>query len=240
MRDRSKTWPRMKNVDNASLKKRSLTCKLTGLFEDWALTSLVRQIAKDVYLMSIAVANNNKKLFFGRDLPDFHNVNTLWLSNLEANLKRKQYQLVWTLMIDKFRETLHSALNMQQQHITSWSTINLRLKDSVLAIDAGKDQGIYAQFNTRPFFQPNDDSFIPCSLWHDNSDVVVLADAKTYLQNLLATRQKGKSAFIRSARKTIIFNLEIDTSSSLTVKQKEVHTLSELADRYIKVRVKLI
>lgn len=101
------------------------------------------ECTKDAYLASIQTSNRSQHLFFSRDLPTMH----------------RHYQTLWTLIVSNLTDFLRRGCSATDAHLTKLKDINDRVLEAVNTIDPDRDQQIYVEFNTKPFFPPADKSF---------------------------------------------------------------------------------
>ncbi|EGN98055.1 hypothetical protein SERLA73DRAFT_55208 [Serpula lacrymans var. lacrymans S7.3] len=125
-----------------------------------------------VYLISTAVANKMKAKFYTEDLP-----------GLEDDLQ--------TRLVTKFVGILLQAQTIQIMHHDTLKDRFASVESALKAIDAGKDQDLFADHNIRPFTVPNDLRFEPCSSHYDTVYMNVEPAPKIFLQNKLA-RSRNK------------------------------------------------
>ncbi|EGO23646.1 hypothetical protein SERLADRAFT_370507 [Serpula lacrymans var. lacrymans S7.9] len=163
------------SVSNASQDHINLADAITAHITE-SLKTVERQNEegkkKPVYLISTAVANKMKAKFYTEDLP-----------GLEDDLQ--------TRLVTKFVGILLQAQTIQIMHHDTLKDRFASVESALKAIDAGKDQDLFADHNIRPFTVPNDLRFEPCSSHYDTADMNVEPAPKIFLQNKLA-RSRNK------------------------------------------------
>ncbi|KAH7884954.1 hypothetical protein F5I97DRAFT_1937294 [Phlebopus sp. FC_14] len=123
--------------------------------------------SKNVYLVSIAVANGTKAKFYNEDLP-----------TLEDDLQTK--------LVNACARILLQAQTVQGAH---QDALRDRLGSATVAIDGirpDRDQNVFMDHNVRPFTIPHDWAFEPCAGHYDTDEMCVEPVAKVFLQNKLA------------------------------------------------------
>ncbi|KAI0301167.1 hypothetical protein B0F90DRAFT_1817183 [Multifurca ochricompacta] len=125
--------------------------------------------AKNVYIISTAVANYVKDRFYTEDLTRVENSN--YITNAVTVLRHAQ-----TLQLGH-QDTL-------KEHV---SVVDAALTE----VDPKKDQNLFIEHNLRPFSSPTDWSFEPCASHYDTEDINIEGGAKIFLQNKLS-RSRAK------------------------------------------------
>ncbi|KAI9465047.1 hypothetical protein BJY52DRAFT_1184087 [Lactarius psammicola] len=125
--------------------------------------------AKNLYIISTAVANNVKDRLFTEDLARIEN----------------QHQHLQSNYITNVVTVLQHAQALQLSHYdvlkNQASVVGVALAD----INSKKDQALFIEHNLRPFTSPADWNFEPCASHYDTAEVNVEGGAKIFLQNKL-------------------------------------------------------
>ncbi|GLB45480.1 putative fes/CIP4, and EFC/F-BAR homology domain containing protein [Lyophyllum shimeji] len=165
--------------------------------------------SKNVYLISIAVANNAKAQFYNASLPELED----------------QFQLLQRRLAERFTKILQHSQALQLGHLDSLKNRVNRVEAALERVDAAKDQDLFIDHNLRPFTAPNDWVFEPCSGHYDTSEMSVEPTAKIFLQNKLS-RSRAKLEelvpLINTKRR------EQDLLSAQVAAYKADHTLSNI------------
>ncbi|KAF8440834.1 hypothetical protein L210DRAFT_3447746 [Boletus edulis BED1] len=130
--------------------------------------------SKNVYLVSIAVANRVKDKFYADDLP-----------NLEDS-----YQKLQTRLVENCTRVLLQAQTIQVSH---QEVLKDRLASVTAALDGiqpQKDQNLFIDLNIRPFTLPTDWGFEPCTTHYDTDEICLESSPKVFLQNMLARSRR--------------------------------------------------
>ncbi|KAI8451862.1 hypothetical protein BY996DRAFT_8525722 [Phakopsora pachyrhizi] len=113
--------------------------------------------AKNLYLISISVANEVQKRFYQIDLPRLQD----------------DFQSLWTL----------TTLKLYPQSLFAHNNHFLTETNS---ISPTNDQELFIDYNQRLFSEPQDFQFEPCPIWHNSEDFSLNAtEPKILLQNQL-------------------------------------------------------
>ncbi|KAF5369126.1 hypothetical protein D9615_010422 [Tricholomella constricta] len=126
--------------------------------------------SKNVYLISIAVANNAKAEFYKESLP-----------TLEDQLQHLQRRLV-----ERFTKILQHSQALQLGHLDSLRNRVNRVETALERVDAAKDQDLFIDHNLRPFTAPDNWAFEPCPTHYDTGEMSVDPAPKIFLQNKLS------------------------------------------------------
>ncbi|KIK97074.1 hypothetical protein PAXRUDRAFT_256847 [Paxillus rubicundulus Ve08.2h10] len=130
--------------------------------------------SKNVYLISIAVANSVKDKFYYEDLPNLQDI----------------FQDLQTRLVKNCATILLQAQTIQVAH---QDNLKNRLTSAMVAIDGiqpDKDQNIFIDSNIRSFNVPSDWVFEPCGGHYDTDGVCLEPTPKVFLQNKLARSRR--------------------------------------------------
>ncbi|KAI0269925.1 hypothetical protein BC834DRAFT_863984 [Gloeopeniophorella convolvens] len=126
--------------------------------------------AKNVYIISTAIANKMKDRFYAEDLRSIEN----------------QHQHLQSNYITNIVTVLHHAQALQLSHHDALKNQITIVDVSLNEIDPKKDQELFIEHNLRPFGAPADWGFEPCASHYDTDEVSVEGGAKVFLQNKLS------------------------------------------------------
>ncbi|TFK52285.1 hypothetical protein OE88DRAFT_1734304 [Heliocybe sulcata] len=126
--------------------------------------------SKNMYLLSIDVANKVKAKFYKDDLP----------------LLEDQFQNLQTQLLNQFTTILSQAQDLHTAHLDSLKDRVTKVQASLAKVDPKHDQDLFIDYNIRPFAPPADWTFEPCKSHYDTGDVSVEAAPKVFLQNKLS------------------------------------------------------
>ncbi|KAL1744496.1 hypothetical protein HDZ31DRAFT_38471, partial [Schizophyllum fasciatum] len=132
--------------------------------------------SKNNYLISIAVANRAKAKFFADDLPSLENVKGLL-----------------TRLVQRFSKIMLHSQALESAHLNTLKSRVSTVEAAFNAVDTGRDQQLFIDYNIRPFSAPPDFKFEPCTNYYDTDEMSVEEQPKIYLQNKLV-RSRGKLA----------------------------------------------
>lgn len=133
-------------------------------------------IAKNTYITSTEIANAVKHQYFNVDLPALHD----------------HFQSIWNLLLSRVVQIMLQVCTMRTNLAKSSSGRTERIVNAINAVNINTDQTIYVKFNTRPWFEPPNVKFEPCSFWHDTDQIDISnPDSKVHLQNSLAVANKS-------------------------------------------------
>ncbi|KAF9221480.1 hypothetical protein BS17DRAFT_881644 [Gyrodon lividus] len=130
--------------------------------------------SKNVYLISIAVANRLQDKFNTEDMP-----------NLEDTFQNLQTQLV--------KNCATILLQAQTIQVAHQNTLKDHLSSVIVVVDAiqpDNDQNIFVELNIRPFNAPSDWEFEPCASHYDTDGFCLEPAPKVFLQNKLASSRR--------------------------------------------------
>ncbi|KAF8469405.1 hypothetical protein DFH94DRAFT_795809 [Russula ochroleuca] len=125
--------------------------------------------AKNMYIISTAVANNVKDRHYTEVLSTVENSN--YITNVAA--------------------VLHLAQTLHLSHYDALKNQVSVVDTAISLVDPKKDQELFIEHNLRPFDSPTDWTFEPCSRYYDTAELSVEGGAKIFLQNKLS-RSRGK------------------------------------------------
>ncbi|KAF8558331.1 hypothetical protein OG21DRAFT_1475027 [Imleria badia] len=166
--------------------------------------------SKNVYLVSIAVANRVKGKFYTEDLLNLEDV-----------------QELQTRLVENCTNVLLQAQTIQVSH---QEVLKDRLASVTVALDGiqpHKDQNLFVDLNIRPFTLPGDWSFEPCTSHYDTGEICLETSPKVFLQNKLA-RSRGKLQELESdlgAKRD-----EVEKYSNLIASYSADNTLGNIDD----------
>ncbi|RDB15326.1 Protein BZZ1 [Hypsizygus marmoreus] len=126
--------------------------------------------SKNVYLISIAIANSTKAEFYETNLPGLED----------------QFQCLQQRLVERFTKILQHCQALQLSHLDTLKSRINGVESALVAVNPSGDQDLFIQHNIRPFTAPNDWIFEPCSTHYDNSDMSVDPAPKVFLQNKLS------------------------------------------------------
>ncbi|KIJ62735.1 hypothetical protein HYDPIDRAFT_157678 [Hydnomerulius pinastri MD-312] len=167
--------------------------------------------SKNVYLVSIAVANRVKAKFYTEDVP-----------NLEDTFQDLQTRLV--------KSCATILLQAQTIQLAHQEVLKDRLASATAAIDGvqpEKDLKIFVDLNLRAFSLPKDWVFEPCASHYDTDEVCVEPAPKVFLQNKLA-RSRTKLLELEPVLGTK--RGEVEKYDSLVAAYSANHTLGNIED----------
>ncbi|KAH9948829.1 hypothetical protein B0H21DRAFT_731329 [Amylocystis lapponica] len=173
--------------------------------------------SKNVYLISIVIANHMKTKFYNEDLPA-----------LEDQFQDLQSQLLTTTVsIMLHAQEIHKGhLEALKAHITA--------AESMLgAVSPSKDQDLFIEYNIKPFTLPQDWSFEPNMIHYDSHDMSVEAAPKVVLQNRLGrcrTKLQELNPVLDAKRKEVeqLKKLRIAYSAD-----RSLGDVDEISDNYL-------
>ncbi|KAF8262551.1 hypothetical protein EI94DRAFT_1808606 [Lactarius quietus] len=125
--------------------------------------------AKNLYIISTAIANSVKDRLFTEDLARIEN----------------QHQHLQTNYITNVVTVLQHAQALQLSHYDALKNQTSAVVVALTEIDCKKDQVLFIEHNLRPFGCPADWNFESCASHYDTADVNVEGGAKIFLQNKL-------------------------------------------------------
>ncbi|EPQ50992.1 hypothetical protein GLOTRDRAFT_141152, partial [Gloeophyllum trabeum ATCC 11539] len=131
--------------------------------------------SKNIYLVSIEIANKVKSKFYNEDLPALEN----------------QFQNLQTQLINQLTEILSQAQDLHVAHLDALKGRIANVQDRLKKVDAKRDQDLFIDHNIRPFAPPSDWQFEPCKSHYDTGDLSVEPGPKVFLQNKLS-KCRGK------------------------------------------------
>ncbi|KAJ2926614.1 hypothetical protein H1R20_g10481, partial [Candolleomyces eurysporus] len=179
--------------------------------------------SKNVYLISIAIANQAKARFYSSDLPRLED----------------EFQGLQTRLVQRLTKILLHCQQLQQGHLDSLKSRVAAVETRLNAVNPAQDEALFATHNARPFTAPSDWKFEPCSGHYDTDAMSIDPVPKVFIQNKLRkckeklqelqpiiTSQKGEAAqTVRS-----IENYRPDHS---------VGTVDDLTDRFLEAQHQL-
>ncbi|KAH8104793.1 hypothetical protein BXZ70DRAFT_1005298 [Cristinia sonorae] len=131
--------------------------------------------SKNIYLISVAVANKVKAKFYEEDLPSLED----------------HFQTLQTQLLSKFAQTIVHAQALESSHLDRLKLRVAAAENAFKAITPSQDQMLFIDHNIRTFSAPLDWTFEPCATYYDTADMSVQPAPKVYLQNRLSRcRQK--------------------------------------------------
>jgi hypothetical protein len=135
---------------------------------------------KNTYLIAINVTNKQKEKYYYEYLPEV-------MDSLQDLSEFRTLRLngLWTLA-SKLEAGMLQQSSSQVDHLTQEITRNQPHLDSMM----------YIRHNMGAFHEPQDKTFEPCPVWHDDGAMVVDEPAKVYLRNLLS-KSKGQLGELR-------------------------------------------
>ncbi|KAI9463789.1 hypothetical protein F5148DRAFT_1286022 [Russula earlei] len=131
--------------------------------------------AKNIYIISTAVANKVKDRFYTEGLSAIENQH----QHLQAN---------YTTHVST---VLHLAQELQLVHCDTLKSQLSAVDSAITSVDPKKDQALFIEHNLRPFSSPADWNFEPCASYYDTEELTIEGGAKIFLQNKLS-RSRGK------------------------------------------------
>ncbi|KAI0287946.1 hypothetical protein BC826DRAFT_1168600 [Russula brevipes] len=131
--------------------------------------------AKNIYVISTAIANKVKDGFYTEGLCTIENVSQHLQSNYITNVAT----------------VLRHAQALQLTHYDTLKNQVSAVDASISSVDPKKDQELFIEHNLRPFGAPADWTFEPCAIHYDTEELNVEGGAKIFLQNKLS-RSRGK------------------------------------------------
>ncbi|RXW24100.1 hypothetical protein EST38_g1789 [Candolleomyces aberdarensis] len=179
--------------------------------------------SKNVYLISIAIANQAKARFYLNDLPRLED----------------EFQGLQTRLVQRLTKILLHCQQLQQGHLDSLKSRVAAVETRLNAVNPAQDEALFATHNARPFTAPSDWKFEPCSGHYDTDAMSIDPVPKVFIQNKLRkckeklqelqpiiTSQKGDAAqTVRS-----IENYRPDHS---------IGTVDDLTDRFLEAQHQL-
>jgi hypothetical protein len=135
---------------------------------------------KNTYLIAINVTNKQKEKYYFEYLPEV-------MDSLQDLSEFRTLRLngLWTLASQLEAGMLQRSAS-QIDHLSQEITRNLPHLDSMM----------YIRHNMGAFHEPQDKTFEPSPVWHDDGTMVVDEAAKVYLRNLL-NKSKGQLGELR-------------------------------------------
>ncbi|KAH9999595.1 hypothetical protein BJV74DRAFT_944693 [Russula compacta] len=133
--------------------------------------------AKNIYIISTAVANKVKDRFYAESL-----------STIENEYFSKHLQSSY---ITNVATVLHYAQALQLTHYDTLKNQVSAVDAAISLVDPKKDQELFIEHNLRPFSSPADWTFEPCASHYDTEEPSIEGGAKIFLQNKLS-RCRGK------------------------------------------------
>lgn len=100
-----------------------------------------------------------------------------------------------TTVVNRFSNILLKSHNATQRQLEVLQRYNSNCIQAASSIDPTQDQALYVDYNKRPFFAPPEFTFEPCTIWHDDENMSLEVEPKTFLQNKLS-REEGELANI--------------------------------------------
>ncbi|KAF8073423.1 hypothetical protein FPV67DRAFT_1605812 [Lyophyllum atratum] len=179
--------------------------------------------SKNVYLISIAIANSTKAKFYDIDLPELED----------------QFQLLQRRLVERFTKILQHSQALQLRHLDSLKSHLNRVEAALERIDVTKDQDLFIDHNLRPFTAPSDWEFEPCSTHYDTSEMSIEPAPKIFLQNKLS---RARSKLEELAPLINVKHREQDQVSGQVFSYKADHTLSnidEVSDNFLETQHQL-
>ncbi len=158
------------------------------------------QNGKNSYLIEIAVSNSAKQRFYRHDLPAIQ-------SSLQSLLDA--FNAAFRLSTAKFESIV-------AEHHETVAGKHRETEAKASAVEPGKDQSLFAEYNQQRWQEPSGWTFEPCIGFFDNSDMSTEPAAVVFLQNRLLRCR------------TRIRELE----PLVSAKAKEVDGLQNLRDAY--------
>ncbi|KAJ3547629.1 hypothetical protein NMY22_g1574 [Coprinellus aureogranulatus] len=137
--------------------------------------------SKNVYLISIAIANQAKARFYTADLPRLED----------------EYQGLQTRLVQRLVKILLHCQRLQQSHLDSLKARVGNVEARLNAVDPVKDEALFAAHNSRQFTMPLDWKFEPCQGHYDTDQLSVDPAPKVFIQNKLR-RSKEKLSELQS------------------------------------------
>ncbi|EIN12379.1 hypothetical protein PUNSTDRAFT_97060 [Punctularia strigosozonata HHB-11173 SS5] len=132
-------------------------------------------IAKNVYLVAIDVANKAKRKFYDEDLPAVEN----------------QFQTLQTQLVTGLTLILGRAQLLHHTHSAALESRAKTFQEVLSAVNPAQDQDLFIDYNIRPFTAPGDWAFEPCSTHYDTGGINLDPSPKVFLQNKLS-RSRAK------------------------------------------------
>ncbi|KAF8968963.1 hypothetical protein BDZ97DRAFT_1797220 [Flammula alnicola] len=173
--------------------------------------------SKNSYLISTAIANRAKGIFYDEDVP-----------TLENELQGLQRHLVERLV----KILIHSQ-QLQLNHLDALKSRVVNVEAKLGQVDVVKDQDLFIDYNLRAFSAPGDWKFEPCSIHYDTDAVSIEPAPKIVIQNKLRrSREKLSELAPLIHSKRAEFN---QLSSQVTSYRADhsVGAIDELTDRYL-------
>ncbi|TFK23395.1 hypothetical protein FA15DRAFT_670509 [Coprinopsis marcescibilis] len=137
--------------------------------------------SKNVYLISIAIANQVKSRFYNGDLPKLED----------------EYQSIQTRLVQRLAKILIHCQSIQLQHLDAIKSRVASVQAKFNAVNTLKDQELYISHNIRPFSEPLNWKFEPCTGHYDTEAMSVEPTPKVFIQNKLR-RSKEKQQEIQA------------------------------------------
>ncbi|KAG2010325.1 hypothetical protein CC2G_013159 [Coprinopsis cinerea AmutBmut pab1-1] len=180
--------------------------------------------SKNVYLISIAIANQVKHRFYSEDLPRLED----------------EYQRLQTRLIQRFAKILEHCQTLQIQHLDTVKSRIQNVQARLNAVDPVKDEELFINHNIRPFSEPLDWKFEPCAGHYDTDAMSVEPVPKVFIQNKLR-RCKEKLQELQpliNAKKSEVGQLERQVQGYQP--DHQLGKIDDLVDSYLEAEHQLI
>ena len=178
---------------------------------------------QNTYLISIALANKAKDLYYKRTCVALQNVSKTMQSLISAlpypSSCLQDLQRLWSLATSRLKTRLRRANEHLLTHTDRLNASVSEIESAFTSISPVDDQRLYVEYNRRHWEAPGDWAFEPCVGFFDTAEMAVEESAaRIFLQNrLLRARQR-----IGEVRPQI------------ESRKKELQGLSNLRDAYEK------
>ncbi|TEB30594.1 hypothetical protein FA13DRAFT_1755022 [Coprinellus micaceus] len=215
--DRDRTYTDRLKYDEGCLEVESFRQKQSRANDDKHAERAAKQAeqqrndmlnSKNVYIISISVANQAKARFYSTDLP-----------KLEDGLH--------TRLVQRLVKILLHCQQLQQGHLDSLKARVGNVEARLNAVDAPKDEALFATHNSRSFTMPLDWKFEPCQGHYDTDQMSVEPAPKVFIQNKLR-RSKEKISELQS----VIYSKKTEVSQAArpVTGYRADHTLGSIDD----------
>ncbi|KAF8904120.1 hypothetical protein CPB84DRAFT_1835747 [Gymnopilus junonius] len=170
--------------------------------------------SKNSYLITIAIANRAKAMFYAEDIPQ-----------LENALQRR-------LML-RFVKILGHGQRLHLKHLDSLKSRVANVETKLEQVDVVKDQDLFINYNVRNFVAPDDWTFEPSAIHYDTDAMSVEPAPKIVIQNKLRrSREKINelNPLVKSKRAELN---ELSAQISSYSADSSVGAIDDLTDKHL-------
>lgn len=167
------------------------------------------QNAKNLYLVSVHVANKQKERYYNGYVPD-----TLDSMQTLSEARIKKLNSIWL-----------QAANLETSVMNRSADFTKHLASEIPRNHPSLDSMMFVRHNSASFQQPADFVFEPSPIWHDDDAMANTDTAKTYLRNVLA---KSKTQLVDLRRETDTKRRELDSARRKGSRGEDFEAIREM------------